>query len=455
MDIQKSKVKDMTSGPVMSLILTFMLPLLLGNIFQQTYNIADSAIVGQTLGSKALAGVGSTSSVQFLVLGFCIGGCTGFAIPVAQCFGAKDYVRMRRYLYHSYIVGVILSVVVTLLTCLLTPQILHLLSVPSDIYQLSKDYIFIIFLGIPFTILYNLTSSMLRALGDSKTPFIYLSVSVFMNIFLDLFCILVLKMGVRGAALATIASQSVSGFLCALYIHRKMEIMHIAKEEKELSKDYFGKLMVMGLPMGLQFSITAIGSMIMQSANNSLGSVYVSGFTAGYKIKQFALCPFDALSAAVSTFVGQNLGARKIDRIKKGFTQSIFVGMGYGIVMGTIMFFGGRYLSLLFVSSKETAVINASAQYQAWLGVMFWVLGILNVARMTLQGLGRTGLAIFSGVMEMIARTFVSFVFTPIYGFNAICCADQAAWCLASLYVFPMALYVMKKIEREFEGSLA
>jgi putative MATE family efflux protein len=455
MDVEKSKVKEMTSGPVLRLILTFMIPLLLGNLFQQTYNIADSAIVGQTLGAQALAGVGSTSSVQFLVLGFCIGSCTGFAIPVAQCFGAKDYVKMRRYLYHSYIVGIILSLLITFLTTLLTPEILHLLSVPQDIYQLSKDYIFIIFLGIPFTILYNLTSAMLRALGDSKTPFIYLSIATFSNIFLDLFCILILKMGVRGAALATIVSQGFSGLLCALYIHRRMAIMHIHKEERALSKDYFGKLMGMGLPMGLQFSITAIGSMIMQSANNSLGSIYVSGFTAGTKIKQFALCPFDALSAAVSTFVSQNLGARKIDRIKKGFAQSILVGMGYGLVMGLILIFGGHALSLLFISAKETRVLNASAKYQAYLGVMFWVLGILNVARMTLQGLGRTGLAIFSGVMEMIARTFVSFVFTPLYGYTAICCADQSAWVLASLYVFPMALYVMKKIEREIEGSLS
>ena len=404
-------------------------------------------IVGRRLGALALAGVGATSSVQFLVMGFCIGVCAGFAIPIAQRFGAKDYHDMRRYIYHAAILTVAFAVIVTLLTTIFTHQILHILNVQQDIYKDAYIYIFILFAGIPFTLLYNVLASILRAVGDSRTPFLFLIFSSFLNIFLDLFFIIVLNIGVAGAALATIIAQAVSGICCFVLIKRKYEILQIRAEDKGLDKKHFNVLIMMGVPMGLQFSITAIGSMVMQSANNALDTVYVSGFTAGMKIKQLAMCPFDAIANAVATFVGQNFGAGKADRLKKGVRDGIIMGVTYGILIGAVLFFFGRSMSMLFVASGDTSgldpqlVLDAAGLYLRRLGLFYWSLGILNVTRMATQGLGYSGRAVFSGVSEMFARIIVSVCFVPIFGFDAITFADQTAWVAGCLYIVPTCMH--------------
>lgn len=441
--------KSMTEGKPLKLILQFALPLLLGNIFQQTYNIVDAAIVGRYLGTKALAAVGASSSVQFLVLGFCIGICCGFGIPVAQRFGAKDYDTMRSYIFHSALLSVIIAAILTVVCALLCPVILNLLSTPEDIYANAYSYLLVIFLGIPFTILYNLLSGILRAVGDSKTPFLFLAVSTVLNIVLDLFCIIVLKWGCAGAAIATITAQAVSGILCLIYIWKKFPILKLSKKNCVINGNIIRTTLIMGVPMGLQYSITAIGSMVMQSANNGLGSVYVSGFTAAMRIKQFAMCPFDAIATAVSTFCSQNLGAGKMKRIKKGLREGIAVGVIYGAVIGVVVIFFGGILSQIFIAKEETEVLAASAKYLRCLGYFFWSIGILNVCRMSVQGLGYSGLAIFSGAVEMVARIVVSLVFVPVYGFTAICFADQTAWLSAVVYIVPVCLYCLRKISRE------
>lgn len=441
--------KDMTQGNPLSLILKFALPLLAGNLLQQGYNLADAAIVGRFLGTNALASVGSSSSVQFLVLGFCIGVCCGFCIPVAQKFGAKDYSMMRRFVYNSYILTSIVAVVLTVVCALLCTQILQVLSTPRDIFSDSYIYLLIIFLGIPFTLLYNLTSGIMRAVGDSRTPFLFLAFSAVSNIFLDLFCITVLHWGVAGAAIATIASQAMSGCLCLFYIMKKYPVLHLEKEECRVDVDRMKILTIMGFPMGLQYSITAIGSMVMQSANNNLGSLYASAFTAASRLKMFMMCPFDALATAVSTFCSQNLGAKKVQRIKKGLAQGVSMGIAYGIVAGLGLIFFGREMSLLFVSAAETAVLGASGRLLYCSGFFYWALGILNVVRLCTQGLGYSGRAVFSGVVEMIARIVVCVGLMPMLGFNAICYADQTAWVAAVLYIVPTCLYCVKKIEKE------
>lgn len=441
--------KNMTEGHPLKLIMMFALPLLLGNLFQQTYNIVDAAIVGQTLGANALAAVGATSSVQFLVLGFCIGICCGFAIPIAQAFGGNDLSKMRDYIYHSIILTVVIGILLTLGCCLLCSFIIHILQVPRAIFGRAYIYLLIIFIGLPCTLLYNLCSSILRAVGDSRTPFLFLALSACLNILLDLFCIIILKMGVAGAAFATIVSQGISGLLCLLLIKFKFDVLHVRKENKVIHAPMVKSMLVMGLPMGLQYSITAIGSMVMQGANNALGAVYMSAFTAALKIKQLAMCPFDALATAVSTFASQNYGAKKYDRIKKGVFQSILVGIIYGLIAGLLLILFGRTTSLLFISSKYTSVLDASAKYLRYMGFFYWVLSILNVCRQSTQGLGYSGLAIFSGVFEMIARCFVSIVFVPMVGFTAICCADQTAWIVAAIYSTFTFIYCFKKIQQE------
>ncbi len=440
--------RTMTEGNPLKLILSFAAPLLIGNLLQQTYNIIDAAIVGQILGSDALAAVGASSSVQFLVLGFCMGLCSGFSVPIAKYFGAENTAKLHKCVYNAYILMLGFAVVLTCATALLCPQILRLMSTPDDIFDRAYIYLLIIFLGIPFTLFYNLVAGMLRAIGDSRTPFIFLAISTVLNIFFDLFCISVLKLGCAGAALATVTSQAISGIACFVYIQIKCPLLQSHKDQRHIDGSAIKELLMMGIPMGLQFSITAIGSMVMQSANNSLGSTYVSGFTAGSKIKQFAICPFDAIATGVSVYCSQNLGAGKIDRIKKGIKDGLIVGISYGAVMGVLLNLFGRTLSMMFISADEVAVLDASAKYLSRLGMFFWCLGILNVLRMTIQGLGYSGIAIFSGFMEMAARIIVSSIFVPIYAFDAICFTDQSAWVSASIYCIIVCTWCLKKVTK-------
>ena len=437
---------SMTQGNPLKVMLQFAFPLLIGNLLQQTYNIIDAAIVGQSLGAQALASVGASTSVQFLVLGFCMGSCTGFGIPVAKYFGAGDLKHMKNIIFNGAVLTAVIAVIITVLCTLLCPWILQVLSVQSDIYANAYSYLMIIFLGLPFTLLYNYLSSILRAVGDSRTPFLFLAFSAVLNIFLDLFFILIAGWGCAGAAFATIAAQAISGILCLIVIIRRMEVLWLSKENRVVRGDSITELLQMGLPTGLQFSITAIGSMVMQSANNGLGGDYVSAFTAGAKLKQFTMCPFDAIATSVSVFCSQNYGAGKIDRIHKGLRQGIAVGVGYGLFAGLILIFAGRPLSMIFVSKDASGVLDASAKYLRCMGYFYWSLGILNVTRMVTQGLGHSGRAFFSGVMEMIARTIVSLGFVESFGYTAICFADQTAWIAACCYIAPTCLYCLKKI---------
>jgi len=446
-------VKSMTEGNPLKLILQFALPLLAGNVLQQTYNFIDAAIVGKCLGKEALAGVGASSSVQFLIIGFCIGIACGFAIPVAQSFGACKYKQMREYIYHSLVLTAVIATVLTIVCALLCPQILEILSTPSDIYDYAYAYLFIIFLGIPFTLLYNLLAGILRAVGDSITPFIFLVVSAGLNIFLDILFIIVFDWRYIGAATATIASQAISGICCMVLIILKFDILKPRREETVFRWRVAGKLLMMGVPMGLQYSVTAIGSMVVQSANNGLGSIYVSGFTAAMRIKQFAMCPFDAVATGVSNFCSQNLGAHKIARIKKGLRQGVFIGVCYGIFIGIVVIFGGRLLSCIFIDVNEVEVLDASAKYLRCLGYFYWAIGILNSCRMTVQGLGYSVIAIFSGAVEMVARIFVTIVFVPAYGFTAICFADQTAWICAVIYIVIVLMICLRKVEKRIKKS--
>lgn len=448
-------MKNMTKGSPLWLILSFTLPLLLGNLLQQTYSLADTAIVARFLGPDALAAVGATASVQFLVLGFCTGSCAGMCIPLARDFGSGSMSNVRRGIYNGiWLVG-IMAAFMTVLCAILTPQILAILNTPANIYDDTKIYIFIIFLGMPFTLLYNYTASILRSIGDSRTPFIFLAVSAVLNIALDVFCIVALSWGCAGAAIATIVSQAVSGIACTIYIIRNYPMLHFERSETKIAPAVMKELALMGFPMGLQFSITAIGSMVMQSATNALGSTYVSAFTAASRIKQFAMCPFDAIGTSVSTFASQNDGANKGRRTHEGLTIGLTLGISYSIVIGAVLIFFGRELSLLFVSADKTEILSASTQMLVASGFFYWLLAVLNVCRPTLQSLGFTGRAMNAGVLEMIARCVVCLLLVPEFGFMAICFADQAAWLMAAAFVFIACLKEVKKGEHRYEDSIA
>ena len=347
--------KEMTSGPCLPLIFNFTLPLLLGNMLQQTYSLIDAAIVGKFLGINALASVGASTSVVFLILGFCNGCCGGFGIPVAQKFGARDYVSMRRLVSVSLKLAGMMSVGIALITCLLCAFILRTMQTPENIFQDAYWYLLITFIGVPCTFFYNLLSSIIRALGDSKTPFWFLLFSTVLNVLLDLLCILVFHWGVAGAAIATVFSQGVSAVLCYFYMYRKFEILRMQPADKRFRPELARQLIFVGVPMGLQFSITAIGSIMLQSANNALGTACVAAFTAAMRIKMFFLCMLESLGIAMATFCGQNYGAGKPERIWTGVKAASLMMIVYVAAVAIILWGFSEKFVLLFVDPDGAA----------------------------------------------------------------------------------------------------
>ena len=441
--------KDMTQGHPGRLILGFAVPLLFGNLFQQFYNLMDTLIVGKFLGVTQLAAVGATGSVNFLIIGFCTGICSGFAIPISQKFGAKDESGMRRYIANSIWVSAAFTAVLTVLTVALCRTILVWMKTPADIIDDSYAYIVVIFAGIPVTILYNLTSAIIRSMGDSKTPVIFLVLATLLNIVLDLFCILALHMGVAGAAVATVISQAVSGVCCLVYMRKKYGILRMSREELRFSPRMAGRLIVMGVPMGLQYSVTAIGSVVLQSAVNALGSMAVASVTAAGKISMFFCCPFDALGATMATFAGQNAGAGKPDRIRRGLRAGNLFGIVYAAAAFAFLAAAGGSVALLFVDSSETEILKNVQMMLTANGAFYIALVFVNNVRFLIQGIGYSGLAIFSGASEMVARAVAGFLLVPVFGFSAVCFANPLAWVMADLFLIPAYFFLMKRTERE------
>lgn len=440
--------KDMTSGSPMKLIIGFSIPLLFGNLFQQFYNLVDTLIVGRFLGVDALAAVGSTGSLNFLIIGFCMGVCNGFAIPLAHKFGAGDYRGLRAFMMNSVYLSVVFAAVMTVATVVFCRPILQLMQTPDDIIDQAYNYIVIIFIGIPVTYLYNLISGIIRSMGDSKTPVIFLTIASVLNIGLDLLFIIVFGMGVSGAALATVISQGVSGVCCLVYSFKKFDILHTNAEERRINVSYMGTLCGMGVPMGLQYSITAIGSVILQSAVNTLGSSAVAAMTAGSKVGMFFCCPFDALGSTMATYGGQNVGAKKPERISQGLKSCSMLGVGYSILAFLVLTLTGRQLALFFVESAQAEVIQ-NVQLFLFINSIFYIpLAFVNIVRFLIQGMGYSKFAILAGVFEMAARTLVGFAFVPMFGFAAACFASPVAWVFADLFLIPAYFYVFKKTKK-------
>ncbi len=440
--------KDMTNGSPMKLILGFSVPLLFGFLFQQFYNLMDTLIVGRFLGVDDLAAVGSTGSINFLIIGFCMGVCNGFAIPLAHRFGAGDYKGLRAFMMNAVYLSAVFAVVMTVLTVIFCRPILQIMRTPENIIDGAYRYIVIIFAGIPVTYLYNLVSGVIRSLGDSKTPVVFLTLASVINIALDLIFIISCGMGVEGAALATVISQAVSGVGCLLYSRKKFEVLHTSREERKINTSYMKTLCGMGVPMGLQYSITAIGSVILQSAVNSLGSNAVAAMTAGSKISMFFCCPFDALGSTMATYGGQNVGAKKMERISEGLKACSILGVCYAVIAFGILFATGSKLAGFFVETAEAEVIRNAQQFLVVNSAFYIALAFVNIVRFLIQGMGYSKFAILAGVFEMVARTLVGFVFVPIFGFSAACFASPVAWVFADMFLFPAYFHVFKKTKK-------
>lgn len=440
--------REMTAGRALPLIFNFTMPLLMGNLLQQTYSLVDAAIVGRFLGINALASVGASTSVVFLILGFCNGCCGGFGIPVAQKFGARDYSTMRRYVSVSLQLAAVMSVVIAIITSILCGDILLMMRTPDIIFQDAYYYLLITFIGVPCTFFYNLLSSIIRALGDSKTPFWFLLFSTILNILLDLSCILVLDWGVAGAAIATVFSQGVSAVLCYRYMMRRFDILRGTPDERKFNGALARTLMYIGVPMGLQFSITAIGSIMLQSANNALGTACVAAFTAAMRIKMFFMCPLESLGIAMATYTGQNYGAGKPERIWMGVKVSALMMIIYWAFTFCVLMLGARTFALLFVEVSELEILKDTELFLHISVSFFPVLGLLCILRYTIQGAGYTNLAMLSGVSEMIARVLVSLYAVPAFGYLAVCFGDPTAWIAAVLFLVPAFIFVYRRLLR-------
>lgn len=445
--------KDLTTGSPLKLIITFTFPAFLGMLFQQFYNVVDTIIVGKLLGIGPLAGVGATGSLNFMVLGFCMGICNGFAIPVAQKFGAGDQVELRKFVANSLWLVAIIALVLTVPVCVYCRPILRVMNTPEDVFEYAYQYIFIIFLGIPAALLYNILAAILRSLGDSKTPVLFLALSSVLNIGLDIISIKLWGMGVNGTALATVISQGVSGVICFFYMKKRFTVLQMSREERRPDGAKMKRLCYMGIPMGLQYSITAIGSLVIQATMNGFGSVAVAGATAANRINGFLTCPIEALGASMAPYVGQNLGAGKLDRVSRGVIDASLCGFVSSGVLYVIIWLYGAQLTGIFLDAPDPAVTAYAVEFLRIVGAGYCLLTLVNVVRFSIQGLGFSVLAILSGVMEMIARCFAGLVIAPHMGFAAVAMGHPLAWLFADVFLIPAFLLCRKKVASALHGE--
>ena len=439
----------MTVGDPACGIIKFAIPLILGYLLQQMYLIVDAAIVGRWIGVDALAAVGASASVMFLVMGFCNGACAGFAIPISRAFGAKDYKKMRVYVANSIRVALVLAIVSTFLSSVLCDKILGLVNTPREIHDDAYTFLLLQFLAIPFTITYNLFAGYIRALGNSRQPFLFLILSSLVNIVLDVLLILILGMGVAGAGLATLLSQLFASVLSVWYVVRHMKILIPHGEERAFDNKRISILLNNGIPMGLQISITGIGIIMLQSSNNALGTVCVASFTAAIRIKYLFICVFDNIGVAMATYCGQNIGAGRLDRVRQGEWAAVKIMLVYFVFTALVIFpFAGNMMEL-FVDSGSQAVADNAAMLMRISCYFYPVLGLLSILRYSIQGLGYSNLSMLSGVMEMIARSGVSLWLVPTFGFLGVCYGDPMAWVFADIFLVPGFLLLYRHLKRK------
>ncbi len=418
---------DMTVGSPGRHIIMFTIPLLIGNIFQQFYNMADTLIVGRFLGVDALAAVGSSGSIVFFITGFATGLTSGFSIILSQHYGAGDYEAVKKDFSAAIVMSMGITVVLTIGSLLLSRTFLQMMNTPENIIDEAYEYITIIYAGLFSTILFNLFSNVMRAIGDSKMPLIFLIIACIVNIILDVVFIASFGMGVAGAAYATVIAQVISVICCIWHITKKMELLHLKKSSFQWVKEHVKKQIVMGLSMGFQSSIISIGGIFVQSALNRLGSVYVASYTAAQKIESIAHMPMLSFGLTMGTYVGQNYGARNLSRIKKGVFQCLIMSVTFSIVMGIINMLFGYQMAGIFVPGESAVMANAHT-YLSISGCLYFVLAILYVIRYSLQGFGKSAVPTFAGIMELIMRAMAAVILSDFMGFKGICWANPLAW---------------------------
>lgn len=445
---------DMTKGRPLPIILRFFVPIFLGNMFQQIYNMCDTIIVGQFVGQDAFAAVGSTGTIMFMILGFAMGLAIGFTVVTSQKFGAKDEAGVRQSVSNAIILSAFFAVIITAVAVYFMKPVLHLMNTPDDIYDLAYDYIIIIAWGTACNMFYNLFSAMLRAVGNSKVPLYFLIFSAVLNIFLDLLLIIVFKMGVSGAAIATVFSQGLSAVLSAVYIFVKTPVLRPQKGEWKLNRKMAARQIYIGGPMALQFGITASGTMIMQSAINRFGSEAIAGFTATSKVSNILTQAFPALGASMSTYVGQNYGKGDVERIKQGTRVANVIALVVALIgagLGLILL---KPAIPLFLGSKANvdALLPWAKTYMYASLIFYFPLGILFIYRNSMQGCGYSVFPLLGGVGELLARVVMAALSMHFNSYLLAVAGDPAAWVVTGVFDFVCWLWVIRDVEKKLKS---
>ncbi|MFV0395631.1 MAG: MATE family efflux transporter [Coprobacillaceae bacterium] len=442
--------QDMTKGNPLRIIIKFGIPLLIGNMLQQVYNMVDSIIVGKGISVDALAAVGSTGSINFLVLGFVIGLTQGVTILVAQYFGAKDITRLRKSITMSAYLTISLGVLVTIFSCIFAKDLLVFMNTPNNILDNATKYIRIIFVGTLITFAFNFFSGILRAVGDSKSPLIAMIISFFVNVVLDVLFVISFDMGVAGAAYATVIAQVVSAGYC-YYRVSNIEELKIKREDWKYDHSLFKKTFKLSLPVALMNAVTAVGVMVLQYFVNGYGSLYVAGYTAGSKIVILLEQISNTFGFAIATFVGQNLGANKIKRIKEGVNKTAVFIIVINIIVAILMFIFGKSILSLMIDKEEIEVIKVAYNYLVITSLFLWTLGLLFVYRCSLQSMGDTLIPMISGIIEFFARIIAIIVLPSIFGFNGVAFSEAAAWVGATILLAGACYYRIHKYQNTIE----
>ncbi|MEW9079194.1 MATE family efflux transporter [Terrisporobacter glycolicus] len=446
---------DMTQGSPLKIFIFFSIPLLIGNVFQQLYSMVDTIIVGRFVGVDALAAVGSTGSMFFLVNGMILGLTSGFGVLVSQKFGAKDEVGVKKAVASNITLTLISTLLMTVIALIVKNPLLRIMNTPENIFDNANNYITIIFAGLITQALYNMAAGILRALGDSKTPLYFLMISSILNVILDLVFIINFKMGVSGAAHATNIAQGFSAVLCLIYSYKKFKVLRLKKEDFKVESHYYTKHLKIGIPMGLQFSVTAVGIIIVQSAINVFGSTVIASYTASSKVLQLVMQPSISFGVTIATYAGQNLGAGRFDRIKNGMKIMNKVSIVTSLIAGVVLIFLGRYFVTLFMENPTPEIFSYAQQVFNYSAVFFIPLGFIFVYRNVLQGMGESFVPMMAGVYELVARSIVAFTLPKFIGFTGICLSDPVAWIAAAVPLMITYYRKMKKIENKNKEGTA
>ena len=440
--------KNLTEGSPAKLIFFFTMPLIAGNIFQQLYAFVDTLIVGRFLGVNALAAVGCTGALMFLMLGFVIGFSTGLSIYTGQRFGARDEQGVRRSAAACAVLSLFASIVLTAVGVLLCRQLLIWMQTPAEILDGAYSFISLIYAGITLFVFFQTQTNLIRALGDSKTPTILLASGLSLNIIFEPIAILVFDWGIPGAALATLASQVCGNLLCFVFILRKVPALHAHRHDWRPDLKFYWEHLRIALPMGFQSSIIAIGAVILQVALNDLGPLAVAAYAAAQKIESIAMMPMMSFGIAMSAYTAQNYGARKFERIGEGVRKCCYMSVAFAVLAGAGLIFFGPSLMHLFVGDGAQQVIDFGHEYLIVNGSCYWILSFLFIFRYTLQGLGYSVQAVISGVGELIGRALGGWLAVHQLGYLGICISNPLAWGFALCYCVFMVTRVLKKESR-------